>query len=46
MMEVEKTMPRPHEIYYERPPHEEILEKLDRIEEILKRIYKNPKTLK
>lgn len=32
-------MPRlPHEICHERPPHEEILERLDRIEEIVRRI--------
>lgn len=31
-------MPRPHEMYHERPPHEEILERLDSIEEILKRV--------
>ena len=32
-------MPRlPHEIDYGRPPHEEIFERLDRIEEMLKRI--------
>lgn len=35
-------MPRPpHEFnegYYERPPHEEILERLDRIEGILRRL--------
>ena len=26
----------PHEMYHERPPHEEILERLDRIEETLR----------
>lgn len=32
-------MPRPHEMTpNERPPHEEILERLDRIEEIIRRI--------
>lgn len=36
-------MPRPphelhHEVGYERPPHEEILERLDRVEETLRRI--------
>ena len=36
-------MPRPHEITphergYERPPHEEIIERLDRFEETLRRI--------
>ena len=42
-MEV-RTMPRaphemlPHERNYERPPHEEILERLDRIEETLRRM--------
>ena len=28
----------PHERGYERPPHEEILERLDRVEETLRRI--------
>jgi len=31
-------MPRPHERGYERPPHEEIFERLDRVEEALRRI--------
>ena len=32
-------MPRPpHEMYHEKPPHEEMLERLDRIEEVLRRI--------
>ena len=35
-------MPRPHELPhkggYERPPHEEILERLDKVEETLRRI--------
>ena len=31
-------MPLPHERYHERPPHEEILERLDRIEEMLRRM--------
>ena len=32
-------MPRlPHEIGHERPPHEEIFERLDRIEEMVRRI--------
>ena len=32
-------MPLPHERYgYERPPHEEILERLGRVEETLRRI--------
>jgi|TARA_B100001964_G_scaffold245555_1_gene333360 hypothetical protein len=40
----DKKMPRPHEIPpherhgYERPPHEEVLERLDKVEETLRRI--------
>ncbi len=34
-----KDMPRPpYERGYEKPPHEEIFERLDRIEEILRRV--------
>jgi len=34
-----EKMPLPHERYgYERSPHEEILERLDKVEEILRRI--------
>jgi len=33
-----KKMPRPHEHGYERPPHEEILERLHKIEETIRRI--------
>lgn len=31
-------MPRPHEMDHERPPHEEILGRLDKIEEMVRRI--------
>ena len=33
------NMPKlPHEMYNEKPPHEEILERLGRIEDILRRL--------